>query len=285
MTGRVGLSGKTVCCCKWKILSSDVWVTTRHSCPPWILIYFQRHNMPINFTIKVHYEEIFKLRNVSRLVSLFGWPKYLLTHSSVFKSSILNLSTFHSLPYSFAQFYLPLSFITSVNTHHFTLHLRQSIFVHHSSSNFASLFNVFFNVLHWHRRGSWRPKAYRMWTCRTHGLGSTWAFSRRSRVSCQKNILPLITHLTWRRSSWKWSRSSTKWWTERSDIFLITLYSPHPQTRLSPHSPPCPACDFYPPMTHVHHRALVHCTVSKLMSVLVTVILMIKDCGWYSGKG
>ncbi|KAG5273101.1 hypothetical protein AALO_G00147670 [Alosa alosa] len=30
-------------------------------------VHFMRHNMPINFTIKVHYEEIFKLRNVSRL--------------------------------------------------------------------------------------------------------------------------------------------------------------------------------------------------------------------------
>lgn len=30
-------------------------------------VHYMRHNMPINFTIKVHYEEIFKLRNVSRL--------------------------------------------------------------------------------------------------------------------------------------------------------------------------------------------------------------------------
>ncbi|XP_031420226.1 interleukin-34 isoform X1 [Clupea harengus] len=30
-------------------------------------IHFMRHNMPINYTIRVHYEEIFKLKNVSRL--------------------------------------------------------------------------------------------------------------------------------------------------------------------------------------------------------------------------
>ncbi|XP_062402644.1 interleukin-34 [Sardina pilchardus] len=30
-------------------------------------VHFMRHNMPINFTIKIHYEEVFKLRNVSRL--------------------------------------------------------------------------------------------------------------------------------------------------------------------------------------------------------------------------
>lgn len=28
-------------------------------------------NFPINYTIQVHYEEVFRLRNISRLVSLY----------------------------------------------------------------------------------------------------------------------------------------------------------------------------------------------------------------------
>lgn len=36
------------------------------------LIWFlQKMNFPINYTIQVHYEEVFRLRNISQLVS---WP-------------------------------------------------------------------------------------------------------------------------------------------------------------------------------------------------------------------
>jgi len=40
----------------------------------YFLFYFfflQKMNFPINYTIQVHYEEVFRLRNISRLVSLY----------------------------------------------------------------------------------------------------------------------------------------------------------------------------------------------------------------------
>lgn len=73
----------------WQAITSTVWIITPHhvsfaqACGcPWydddskqylsasVFFYLQKHNFPINYTIRVHSYEVFKLSNISRMVNI-----------------------------------------------------------------------------------------------------------------------------------------------------------------------------------------------------------------------